>query len=807
MKLLGLSQLRFLLLTPWSTFTVFTGIALGITSVVAVHQISARIDQSLEAVVPAHLRNVSFLLEKSNLTATDYFLLRRDWRAGKYPAIRSLVPVVEGELLSDDRQINVIGVDGLAGLSYSSAADSQSAGAEMAGLFAPRTIALSTSLGLASGETFTTAGIDYRVVATVDEPLGTVMFADIGTAQELLGMHAEELSRIAVVIAQPWADVRQILDKLLPGFSAGFPRRAWVLDGWQVTSLDTELPSLVFARSVLFNLGALGSLALVVSWLLVYQVGVIWLRRRRQTMERLSLLGVSIVELRGGFLLSLLALGIAATATGIVAGHYLAQLLSAVSTAGLDVNDDPPGLERWVVLKAVLSGTGVSLLGGWFAFRQEWVRKPMQNKVLRTSRNVFVVCLLGGLGIAGVVFVEELWGGFLSILVAALATVGVMRPLLERLNRYARAPGNQHLLRFSLLARVGLRELAWYPRDLSVAIGALALAVSASIAIGLMVDSFRADFTKMLEQRLAHDLFVRSGSQLTATSTISEVAEWLGDQSTVTAVQAYGRHRMRLQGRLIELGYTEFSAREAGRYGVAGALAPGDALLSERLARDLGVATNDSIVLEATVLRIRGVFPGFGDLQPRLLVDSATADGLGIPVRYDRLSVATSDAEYVTRALLERYPQLAVQQRAVMRRSALQIFDRTFAITQALTLVALAVASIGLYNALLGLKLNQGPTLELLRSMGVSEEERRSVQLWRAVGVGTTVLLVALPAGVVMAWLLCDVINPRAFGWSLNLSLSAGAILPPLLTGVLAIVVTSLLPTPHERLSEIGEGV
>ena len=122
-------------------------------------------------------------------------------------------------------------------------------------------------------------------------------------------------------------------------------------------------------------------------------------------------------------------------------------------------------------------------------------------------------------------------------------------------------------------------------------------------------------------------------------------------------------------------------------------------------------------------------------------------------------------------------------------------------------MVALAVASIGLYNALLGLKLNQGPTLELLRSMGVSEEERRSVQLWRAVGVGTTVLLVALPAGVVMAWLLCDVINPRAFGWSLNLSLSAGAILPPLLTGVLAIVVTSLLPTPHERLSEIGEGV
>jgi putative ABC transport system permease protein len=240
-------------------------------------------------------------------------------------------------------------------------------------------------------------------------------------------------------------------------------------------------------------------------------------------------------------------------------------------------------------------------------------------------------------------------------------------------------------------------------------------------------------------------------------------------------------------------------------------LAAGDALLSERLARDLGVATNDSIVVADTVLRIRGVFPGFGDLQPRLLVDNTTAStlasSLGIPLHYDRLSVATGDAQRVAQVLRARFPQLSVQQRGVMRRSALQIFDRTFAITQALTLVALAVASIGLYNALLGLKLNQGPALVLLRSMGVSARERRRVSLWRALGVGSTVLLVALPAGVVMAWLLCDVINPRAFGWSLQLRFSMGAVLPPLLTGALAIILTSVLPTPHERLSEIGEGI
>ena len=38
-----------------------------------------------------------------------------------------------------------------------------------------------------------------------------------------------------------------------------------------------------------------------------------------------------------------------------------------------------------------------------------------------------------------------------------------------------------------------------YPRDLAVAIAALTLAVATSIAIGLMVDSFRQDFARMLD--------------------------------------------------------------------------------------------------------------------------------------------------------------------------------------------------------------------------------------------------------------------------------------------------------------------
>lgn len=798
MKLLELSQVRFLLRTPWSTLTVWTGIVLGIASVVAVHQISIRVDRSLQSVTPAHLENVSFLLEKPHLSAADYFGLRRAWRAGEHPEIRWLMPVVEGEIRLRGRTVSVIGVDALAG--------DLAAGARGIATFSmPRSVAASAPLGMAVGEKFSVAGVEYSVVTTFDSNAGALLFADLGTAQELLGMRSGELSRIAVNVAEPWAAIRQFLDQLLPGFAAGFPMRTWVLDGWQVRSLDTELPSLAFARSVLFNLGALGSLALVVSWLLVYQVGLIWLRRRRQTMERLHLLGVSKAELAWGFLRSLLVLGLAATVAGIAAGYYLAQILSFISTSGLAVAEPLPGLDRWVLLKAGVSGVAVCLLGGALAFQQEWSVPDPARDLRRRIKQIGAICLLLGLGVAGTVWVAELWGGFLSILTAGLATVVVVRPLLESLNRQVRAPWKERRSRLSLLARLGLRELVWYPRDLAVAIGALALAVSTSVAIGLMVESFRHDFTAMLDQRLAHDLFVRTPVEagpeaLPATRDMVEVASWLGGLATVDSVQAYGHQRGRLQGRVIEVGFTEFTTAETARYGVDGALATGEALLSERLARDLGVTIGDSITLADSALRIRGIFPGFGDLRPRVLIDAATAGDLGIPVYFDRLSVMSDSAEQVGQLLNERYPELSVQRRDGLRQSALQIFDQTFSITRALTLVALVVASIGLYNALLGLKLNQAPTLALLESMGVSARERKSLQLWRALGVGATVLFVALPIGIVMAWLLCTVVNPRAFGWSLQLTLAPSAFLTPLVTGLIAIAVTSLLPTPRERL-------
>ena len=781
MKLLTRSQLRFLRSTPWSTLTLFAGILVGIASIVAVHLISVRVAAELEAATPAHLAGVSHLLERPDLSAEDYFELRREWRAGRHPHIRALMPVVEGRLAvvdssKDPEDFTIVGVDGLSGLSS----------AALLALLPPGQVVAGSGSGLKVGSRLSHGAV---VAAVLDGVPSGLLLTDIGTAQVLLGLDDRVLTRVAVSVADPWTQAYAILESLLPGFSAGFPAPEWHLQHWQVRTLDAELPSLAFGRSVLFNLGALSSLALLVSWLLVYQVGIIWLRRRRPVLDRLVIMGVSDGELLRGHLSSLVLLAVPASGGALLLGGWLAGVLTRMAAGDQDI-EIRGAVDAWVVIKALGSAAIAGLLGGWYAFRREWRETDTRR------RSWPLLLFLGLVAIAAPLITDALWGGFLSILAAGLLVVFGVLPLLGWLKDFS-----HRMVGVSLLARVGLRELVWFPRDLAVAVGALALALATSLALALMVDSFRRDFSAMLDMRLGQDVYLRDAGM-----SLDALSEELLGRDGVVRVRGSGSAPIRVGGNQAELGYADFDADEAGRYGHDSPLALWECLLSERLARTLDAGVGDDLELGSDRrLRVAALFPGYGDATPRILVDTTTAEALGHSPVIDRLSIGTRDAAIAQRLAAElraRFPAAQIEQQEGLRRQALRIFDQTFAITHALTLLALIVAAVALYNALLALKLIQHRSLKLLEALGVSALERRLIECWRSVAVGAMALGLALPLGISMGWLLCSVINPRAFGWSLHLVLNWSAFLPTLLAAAAAIGIVTLLPTPLERLDE-----
>jgi putative ABC transport system permease protein len=816
MKVTGLlwrSQLRFFLRSPVSSVTVLVGVALGVASVVAVHQINLRVNESLASATPVHLAGITHLLERDpaqagaqeagaqearveeagveETRAEDYFALRAQWHAQRAPTspagaehdqslvdVSSLMPVVEGQIDLEGIRTLVFATDWLA-----ASVLQQQPQLRSLSLVGRDAVIADAALALEVGTVLTIAGVHCTVVANVESGFGPALFTDIGTGQAILGHDPGLLSYVAVVRRDKLAWLRDALEQALPGSSAGIDLAGgWRVDGWRVRPVAAELPLVGFARSILFNLGALGSLTLVVAWFLIHQVAVVWHRQRRPLMERLHMVGVPRGALRRGFVASFMLAGVLATAIGLLLGPLLADLLSAVLAPG-----EGPELAGWAIGKGVLSGVGVSLLGAWMACREARWHPLLRWLVLFGLLSALLVGLL--------VEASGLVGAFAAVLALCLLGVLSVRPLLVKLR------GGRFYRSGSLLSRIGIRQVIWHPAESSIAIGALALAVGASMGVGIMVDNFRGDFVRMLDQRLAHDTFVTAGGR-----SVEEPYLWLQRAAPQAQIQRYGRARYRLGAWSVVVGYSDFSMPEAARYGLDRALEDGEVLINERLARSLQLASGD-VIGSVPPLRIAGVFPGFGEPGMRALVDNHTAARMGIAKVFDRMSV--SNLEAATREhWVATFPWLRTQSRSKMRGQALEIFDRTFAITRVLTLLSLLVAAVGVYNALLALRLNQSRSERLLAALGVTNAERRRTVLWRAVMVGGAALLLALPLGLGMAWLLCEVVNPRAFGWSLNFSLAPLEIALPLGVALVVSVVTGLLPMPRseQHMAEV-EGV
>ena len=838
MRLVALSFARFFARTPWTTLTALLGVSLGVASTVAVHLIGLSVATSLEANRLPHLGGLTHLAEKRGATMSDYFDLRRRWRGGELPEVLGLAPMVDGQIVAGGRRFHVVGADWLA--LYSLPGEGGRAG------FRPGSIVVDVSLALAEGDRLHLAGTAWPVAGVIDSGVKDGVFADIGDALYLLDGPPGRLSHVGVSARDPWKHVRSWLETLLPGLSAGLPagsrgltlgwrrssasgvdvrgRGAGVDAGgpdepagansrpsgackanrwpggagaamteamcepaeWELRPVSYEQPGANFANSILFNLGALGTLALLVAWFLIYQVCVLWLRRQAPVLESLSVLGASRRELAGCFLLAVASLGALATLLGTVAGKFLADLLTGISTAGLDVTPTPE-MSAAVVAKALVSGIGIAAIGGWMAFRR-WGR-PLSGALFTAGRLLLCATALALIGVG--VGMEEtgLAGGFAAILAAALLAVSLVAPLLRAVRRsLVAAPGG-------MLTRLAIREATWFERDIATALGALVLAVATSVGVGLMVDSFKLDFERMLTQRLAHEFYVELPEQDAGAMARAFAGEWPDAR-----FQVYGSLRTRIDGRAVEIGHTDFTAVEAARYGHGGALRSDEGLASESLLRALDIGVGDAVEVGGAGVRIVGAFSDFGGVVPRLLVHNETAARHFGALHFTGLGISGIPRLELEPWLAAFAPGAGVQQRDGARTRALEIFDRSFAIASALTLLALTVAVVGLYNAMVSLRLNRLATRRLLTSLGVTAAEDRHIERVRALGLGAFAVLLALPLGLAMGAILCGVINPRAFGWSVELSLPMTALAWPMALGFAAAVLAAVAPSPAERL-------
>jgi putative ABC transport system permease protein len=356
------------------------------------------------------------------------------------------------------------------------------------------------------------------------------------------------------------------------------------------------------------------------------------------------------------------------------------------------------------------------------------------------------------------------------------------------------------------------RSLAASLARTSIIVTALATAISMTISVGIMVASFRETVQVWLENQLRADIYLRAEGQATAgifppiapgvpmivarTPGVEDVDsfhaftfEYEGEQAT------FGAGVSDIVRRKNTLRFLDGNADAILRS------LPGQdrAIVSEPFANKHHVRTADvlKIALGNRVARltVAGIYYDYSSDRGFVVTDSTTLLKYlpGQPVTNIAVYIKKgTDAVKVRRDLESRlagFP-VAIAPNETLRRGAVEVFDRTFAITWALEGIAIVVAMLGTANSLLALVLDRRREIGLIRYLGADDGQVRRMVLTEAGLVGLLAAGLGLMLGAALSLELIYVIDKQSFGWTIQfhppLGLLAGALLLVWIVTILA---------------------
>jgi len=669
--------------------------------------------------------------------------------------------------------------------------------------------ALADRLHVATGAPLSTVidgrRFQFQVGRIAEAGSAEFLAIDIAAAQQCLGRYGK-LDRIDVVV-EPGEDFRRVEDAVRAALPAGY-----LLEKPGARSDENQR----MLRAFRWNLRVLGYISLVVGAFLIYNTISVSVVRRRAEIGILRALGAERSAVLALFLAEALLLGIVGAAIGVALGRLLAsatvRLIADTVNALYTTSRPAPIALTWSeAMIGIVTGALVALASALAPAREAMDVAPTEamsrgahehHARLRWRRGLAWSAVFGILALAASQAAPLDGfpaGGYAAALLSIAAATMAAPAVVLAVNRATRA-----VVRRSVVGLLAGRGLTASLSRTSVVVGALATAIAMMASVGIMVGSFRETVTLWLDVQLRADLYVRPSMPVAAGAyppMATEVPAILASIPGVAAVDVFHALEFHYRGERATLGAGSLDI--VRRYGRLRFLPGADrdavlrslpgrdrAIVSEPFANRHGIRTGDRLTIalggRGVSLTVAGVYYEYSSSQGYVIVDNSTL------ARYLPGQPATNAAVYLARgadaAAVQRQIQLrtsgygvSVAPNSELRRNAIAVFDRTFAITWALEAVAIVVAMLGAANSLLALVLDRRRELGLLRHLGASAAQVRGMILTEAAFLGLLAALLGLALGFALSLLLVFVVNKQSFGWTIQFhppgGLLAGALL------------------------------
>jgi len=624
---------------------------------------------------------------------------------------------------------------------------------------------------------------------------------DIGAAQWRFG-RLGQLSRIDLKL-RPGVDRATFKERLARELGGAF---------LLTEAADQEQRSANMSRAYRVNLNVLALVALFTGAFLVFSTQALSVIRRRGQFALLRVLGLTRRQLLTQILAEGAVLGALGSLTGLLAGYGMAA--AALHFFGGDLGGGYfPGVQPSVRFDALAAlvffvlGCAVALLGSAAPALEAAHARPA-TALKSGSEDIALarlatpwpglLCLLVGAGFTQLppVFELPLFGYF----AVALLLIGGIS-LMPRFSAWLFTVLTRLLPRPGVVAVLALARLKNAPNQASIALGGILSSFSLMVAMAIMVASFRVSVDDWLARILPADLYVR--------------AEAAGNTGGLTPQEQLRLTRSSGVARVEFLRATPLILDPA-RPAVALIARPidandpiktlpliGNALSVKAPAMPIWVSEAMVDLYGYTIGRTVHLPIGEGDfVVAGVWRDYARQSG-SIQIRledYQRLTrdpLVTDAALWLApgatvadaKAALQRLPfgaALTFAEAGEIRAISLKIFDRSFAVTYLLELVAIVIGLFGVAATFSAQTLARIKEFGMLRHIGVTRRQILAVLALEGGLLTTAGILVGFLLGWCISLILVFIVNPQSFHWSMGLHMPWG-----LLTSVAGLLLVS----------------
>jgi putative ABC transport system permease protein len=810
----------------WLTLLLIVSVALGVAVVVAVDLANASATRAFQLSTQVIVGKATHQIV-GGVGGVDDSVYQR-LRLGGF---RNSAPIVEGYAGAAEmggQTLRVLGIDLFAEppfRTYITAGTNVSLDALSAFYTQPGAVLVSADsaarFGLKPGDALTlqigTGQKRVTIVGLMQQPnevssrvLEGLLLTDIATAQELFNLNGN-LTRIDLIATD--AQAQEIRQSLPAGIRLA--RASEQAD--TVTQLTAAFQ---------LNLTAFSLLALAVGMFLIYNTVMFSVVQRRRMLGIMRCVGVTGREIFFLIMTEAALLGLLGSLLGLGLGILLGRLTVALVTQTIndlyfsltvsDVSIDAVSLGKGLLL-GIVSALFAAALPAYEASAVPAVtvlqRSDLEDRIRRLlPRLNYIGVVLLAVGGAILVFgqsnVALLFVGVFLTLFGLTMYVPAMTVLLMRL-------ATATFGRLGLVTRMASRTVTQALSRTSVAIASLMVAVAVTIGVTVMIASFRTTVENWLGQTLNADFYV--SPPLRGANRIVEMDPALVDRTRgvrgVESVQVLRSVTVNAEG----LGEVRLNATSGGRSrdarifrsfagdanAIYDALQGGAIAVTEPFANRHDVREGSTVTLStdrgARAFPIVGVYYDYSSDQGSILMALEVYRAYWNDPAISGFSVYAVPGDNVdtvedrVRAALGG-SSIVVQSNRALREAALVIFDRTFAITQALRVIAVAVAFIGILSALMALQLERTRELGTLRATGMTLRQLWRLTLLESGLMGAAAGLLAIPVGLILAGILIYVINLRSFGWTIFFTSVPEVYLQALAISVGAALIASIYP-------------